>query len=279
MMLDGMKMLIVGHGFVGKAVDYGFTHPKVHKTIVDPKYPDSPKLSELNIGQFELIFVCVPTPFGADGKIDSSILESVMNDLKRGNAIHDNIIAIKSTVTPDILQKFKRHGLVYNPEFLTEKNANEQFISPPFHVIGGSYQDASRLGRYYKQYSMCNPCPIHYMGMEEASFVKYTINSFLALKVTFFNQMYDAAVEKGIDFNQVVGVVGQDRRIGHSHTKVPGFDGKQGYGGACFPKDTAALTKYTDKLSLLEKAIIINNQYRSQYDKDEREIAQNVNYG
>lgn len=279
MMIDKMKMLIVGHGFVGKAVDYGFSHPKVHKTIVDPKYPDSPKLQDLNIGQYELIFVCVPTPFGKDGKIDSSILEEVMSDLRRGNTIHDNIIAIKSTVTPDILRKIKGHGVVYNPEFLTEKSANEQFINPQFHVIGGAFTDAQRLGRYYKKYSLCNPCRIHYMGMEEASFVKYTINSFLALKVTFFNQLYDAAVQNDIDFNQVINVVGEDSRVGHSHTKVPGFDGKQGYGGACFPKDTSALTKFSDKLSLLEKAIIINNQYRSQYEKDEREIEQNVNYG
>lgn len=61
--------------------------------------------------------------------------------------------------------------------------------------------------------------------------------------------------------------------IGH------GFVGKQGYGGACFPKDTSAFTKYSDKLTLLEKCIMINNQYRLQYELDEREIEQNVDYG
>ena len=69
-----------------------------------------------------------------------------------------------------------------------------------------------------------------------------------------------------------------DSRIGSSHTKVPGFDGKQGYGGACFPKDTLAITKYTNKLTLLEKAIIINNDYRLQYELDDREKEQNVKY-
>jgi UDP-glucose 6-dehydrogenase len=82
-----------------------------------------------------------------------------------------------------------------------------------------------------------------------------------------------------VNFSTIINAVGSDKRIGHSHTRVPGFDGKQGYGGACFPKDTAAFTNYSNKLTLIEKAITINNQYRSQYEKDEREIAQNVNYG
>lgn len=277
-MLKKLKVLIVGHGFVGKAVDYGFSHPMVEKTIVDPKYPDSPKLEELYVGKYDLIFVCVPTPFGSGGSIDATILLGVMKKL-RGNAIHDNVIAIKSTVTPDILKKVEHHGVVYNPEFLTEKSANEQFINPPFHILGGQSSDCYRLLSYYQTYSLCAPCDHHIMSIAEASFVKYTINSFLATKVTFFNQIYDAAIDAGVNFSKIINAVGSDKRIGHSHTRVPGFDGKQGYGGACFPKDTAAFTHYSDKLTLLEKAITINNSYRSQYEKDEREIAQNVNYG
>ena len=70
-----------------------------------------------------------------------------------------------------------------------------------------------------------------------------------------------------------------DDRIGSSHTKVPGFDGKQGYGGACFPKDTLAFTKFSDQLTLLAKCVNINNEYRLQYELDNREIEQNVDYG
>lgn len=273
-----LQVLIIGHGFVGKAVDYGFSHPMVEKTIIDPKYPDSPRLEKLHVGKYDLIFVCVPTPFGDGGTIDATILLGVMEKL-RGKKIHDNIIAIKSTVTPDILEKVAYHGVVYNPEFLTEKSANEQFINPPFHIMGGAHGDTQRLASMYKNYSLCAPCDVHEMTIKEASFVKYTINSFLATKVTFFNQIYDAAIDAGVNFSKIINAVGSDKRIGHSHTRVPGFDGKQGYGGACFPKDTAAFTNYSNKLTLIEKAITINNQYRSQYEKDEREIAQNVNYG
>ena len=273
-----LQVLIVGHGFVGKAVDYGFSHPMVEKTIIDPKYPDSPRLEEHHVGKYDLIFVCVPTPFGDGGTIDATILLGVMEKL-RGKKIYDNIIAIKSTVTPDILEKVAAHGVVYNPEFLTEKSANEQFINPPFHIMGGAHGDTQRLASMYKNYSLCAPCDVHEMTIKEASFVKYTINSFLATKVTFFNQIYDAAIDAGVNFSTIINAVGSDKRIGHSHTRVPGFDGKQGYGGACFPKDTAAFTNYSNKLTLIEKAITINNQYRLQYEKDEREIEQNVNYG
>ena len=117
------------------------------------------------------------------------------------------------------------------------------------------------------------------MTVEEASFVKYTINSFLALKVTFFNQLYDAVGETDANFARIIQAVGSDPRIGHSHTKVPGFDGKQGFGGACFPKDVSALINTTKVFTILEECVTINNQYRNKYEKDDREVLQNINYG
>lgn len=271
-----MKMLIVGHGFVGKAVDYGFSHPKVEKTIVDPKY--NIHLKDVDVKQFGIVFVCVPTPFGSDG-IDSSILDDVMSYLIPKEPQEWPTVVIKSTVTPDVISKYDKSFIVYNPEFLTEKSANEQFISPQFHVFGGNPMTTQIVSKIYDKYSLCNPCPVMHMTLEEASFVKYTINSFLAMKVTFFNQLYDAIGEANADFTTIIKAVGLDERIGPSHTRVPGFDGKQGYGGACFPKDTSAFTKYSNKLTLLEECIKINNDYRSQYELDDREREQHVNYG
>ena len=266
-----MKVLIVGHGFVGQAVDYGFSHTQVEKTIVDPNYGLT--ISDVDVASFDIAFVCVPTPMGNDGAVDSSILDSVLCDL----VDHNLTIVVKSTVTPDITTNWPIN-VVYNPEFLTEKSANEQFASPPFHVLGG-WVDATRyVEQVYDEYSLCDPCPALHMTHEEASFVKYTINSFLAMKVLFFNQLYDAIGETNANFATIIKAVGMDGRIGSSHTKVPGFDGKQGYGGACFPKDTLAFTKFSDQLTLLAKCVNINNDYRLQYDLDEREIEQNVKY-
>ena len=267
-----MKLLIVGHGFVGKAVEFGFNHPNLEKTIVDPKYNVSVK--DITIEDHAIAFVCVPTPFGQDGSIDDSILSNVIEEL--GPNI---LIVIKSTVVPSFFNKFVDYNIVYNPEFLTEKSANEDFINPSFHVFGGSKTNTNFIENFYEEYSLCTPCPVYKMSLKEASFVKYGVNSFLAMKVTFFNKLYDSICREGQTFNKVVKAIGTDPRIGHSHTKVPGPDGKQGYGGACFPKDTAALVNFDPGFTLIEKCIKINNDYRSLYELDDREREQNVHYG
>lgn len=264
---------IIGHGFVGKSVDYGFTHNSVEKHVVDPIYGTSVR----DLPDCMFYFVCVPTPMGDDGVINSTILDNVMRYLLE---YRNGIIIVKSTVTPTIIKKYEGSGVVYNPEFLTEKSANELFVNPQFHIFGGAPMDTALVKELYETVSLCTPCPVFEMSLEEASFVKYTINTFLALKVTFFNQLYDAVAKTDANFSTIIKAVGSDSRIGHSHTKVPGFDGKKGFGGACFPKDTAAFVNFQrdNSLTLLEECIRVNNRYRSAYELDEREKAQNVNY-
>jgi UDPglucose 6-dehydrogenase len=271
-----MKLLIVGHGFVGKAVDYGFTHPDVEKTIIDPKYNNS--ITDVIISEYDATFVCVPTPMKADGSIDSSILDTVMDQINSQYRPRTAKIIIKSTVTPDIIKQHASDGVVYNPEFLREKTALEDFVSPEFHVFGGLNWDTIVVEELYSKYSLCKRCPTYHLSFEEASLVKYAINSFLATKITFFNQLYDTAVDNGINFNKVINAVSADSRIGLSHMRVPGFDGKRGFGGACFPKDTAALVAFTNKMTLVERAVEINNEYRSNYMLDEREQEQNISF-
>jgi nucleotide sugar dehydrogenase len=269
-----MKLLIVGHGFVGKAVDYGFTHPDVEKTIIDPKYGSN--IRDIVINDYDAVFICVPTPMSADGAINATILDSVLSFINSSYRARHKIIIIKSTVTPDIIEKHSGPGIVYNPEFLREKTALEDFVNPEFHVFGGSSFDTQAVEQLYNTYSLCKKCTTHHMGVKEASLVKYAINSFLATKVTFFNQLYDVAVDNKINFNQVINAVSADSRIATSHMRVPGFDHKRGFGGSCFPKDTAALTAFTDKMTLLERVININNNYRSSYALDDREKEQNI---
>ena len=273
-----MKILIIGHGFVGQAVDYAFQHPDIEKTIIDPKYGNS--LDDVDMSNYSVAFVCVPTPMGKDG-VDTSILHEVLNQIK-GNPldpqIKGNVVTIiKSTVTPDFFKNLP-DTVVYNPEFLVEQSAKNDIVNPDYHIIGGTEFYVSFVEKLYENYSLCSPCPVFKVSREEASMIKYAINSFLATKVTFFNQIYDACQRADMNFNKVIQAVGSDPRIGHSHTKVPGFDSKQGYGGACFPKDTSALVNYDKGFTLIEKCIRINNEYRSQYDLDEREKEQNVHY-
>lgn len=273
-----IKIGIIGHGFVGKAVSYGFTHRDVQQFIVDPQCGTT--IDSLPI-DCDVAFVCVPTPMGNDGRIDASILKSVLSELHNrfSYGLKRCLFVIKSTVTPDVIGDFAYDGVVYNPEFLAEKNAAYDFVNPQFHVFGGFEDDTSYLENVYKKYSLCSPCKTFHVSHVDASFIKYGINTFLATKVTFFNQLFDSVNnEPKANFAQIIAAIGTDNRIGSSHTKVPGFDGKQGFGGACFPKDCTAIFKYDNSLTLLQESIRINKEYRSKYELDEREKAQNVNY-
>ena len=265
---------IVGYGFVGKAVAYGFQDQVVK--IADPLYFNSSTKDFVN-GKFDVIFICVPTPMGENGKINSSIVEQVIDELKH----LDTILVLKSTVTPDIVARLaKEHGkkFVYNPEFLREATANRDFKYPTHHVFGGDPDTTNRLQCLYEDYSICDYAPTFHVSPDEASFVKYGINCFLASKVLFWNQFAEQCRNSGISYARVRDAISGDPRIGDSHTKVPGTDGRHGFGGACFTKDTAALVNLFPEFTVLKETIRANNKIRSQYELDEREVAQHVTY-
>ena len=272
-----INIAIVGHGYVGKAVDYGFSTSEVEKFIIDPLYGTT--INDLkHKTRLDAAFVCVPTPFGADGEIDSSIVEDVVEQLEHFACP----IVIKSTVTPDIVDRLstKNSLVVYNPEFLTEQNHLNDFINPPMHIFGGNEKTCQKVYHLYLLHSQCKPCPSHFMTAKEASFVKYGINSFLATKVLWFNQFKDIVDDWDGKYNVIVNAIGNDPRIGHSHTQVPGPDGRKGFGGACFPKDTNAFSTFAKgEFGVLDEVIKYNNNYRRVYDLDDREKEQKVNYG
>lgn len=270
-------MGIVGHGFVGQAVEYGFTNSLVDIDIADPRLGTS--IDDLS-DDIEAVFVAVPTPMGDDGKINASIVISVVEQLVESTQA---IIILKSTVTPDIVEaiaKMAPDRFVYNPEFLTEANAKHDFVEANFHVFGGNDRAVSKAIEYYIQYSNCyHLTNIWSCTAPEAAFVKYTINTFLATKVTFFNQLKDEVDNFGANFGNIIDIVEQDKRMGTSHMDVPGPDGKRGFGGACFPKDTAAMYNFSDNFELLKQVLTINNNYRKVYELDQREKEMNVTFG
>ena len=149
-----INIAIVGHGYVGKAVDHGFSTSQVDKHIIDPIYNTS--LNDIK-GKFRLdaAFVCVPTPFGPDGSINSSIVEDVVEQLSAFTCP----IIIKSTVTPDVVERLSKNSdVVYNPEFLTEANHLEDFVNPPMHIFGGNPMVTRRVQDLYEKHSQCKPC-------------------------------------------------------------------------------------------------------------------------
>lgn len=273
------KIAIIGYGFVGKAVEFGFRNPQNDIMIVDP-YQGYANIDDLEGYVPDFTFVCVPTPMGEDGNIDATTIKEVVGRLQN---MASGVVVIKSTVTPDLAEKLcKYKRFVYNPEFLTERNALNDFLNPQFHVLGGRPEFTKKVKNLYQYNSNCNPAPFYYMTAVEASLVKYGINTFLAMKVAWFNQWKDLTDSLGARYNVVSNAIGSDTRIGHSHTKVPGPDGKKGYGGSCFPKDTNAIWSFScddfgrTSLSILEYVIVANNRYRAEYDLDDREKEQKV---
>ena len=161
-------------------------------TICDPKYNvylddllDTVRPGE---SRFDATFVCVPTPFGEGGTIDDSIVNDVVELLTQVKA--SGIIVVKSTVTPDVIGRLSQLSarVVYNPEFLTEGRAFEDFVNPRIHVFGGHKEVCMQVNDLFMEASKCKPCPTVYVTPEEASFIKYGINCYLATKVLWFNQ-------------------------------------------------------------------------------------------
>ena len=277
-----LKLGIIGHGFVGKATDFGF-NKNIEKYIVDPKLGTN--IQDLEDFKPDIIFICVPTPMSDDGSQDSSIIEKVINELIITSP--SSVKVIKSTVLPSVLERVAKldNKIIYNPEFLREKHANKDFINSEMIILGGEKKSAVKVSAAYNNHSRCITANFVFTDLTTASLIKYSINTFLATKVVYFNELNSVFEKMNVKdkWETVVDVIAQDSRIGSSHMNVPGHDGRKGFGGACFPKDSLAFAKYAQSLgvgfSLLEKAIKVNNKIRSDYtDLDSREAEQNVSF-
>ena len=260
-----MNLGIIGRGFVGSAVANGF-NKDCDQIIVDPKYTDNTIEDVLDC---KLVFVCVPTPVSEDGSCNTTIANDVLTELNRLQ--YKGVVVIKSTIIPDYLHEFKKEfelKIVYNPEFLTEANANEDFKNPPFQVFGGKWRDCEVVEKAYLRHSSVRIVPTFKVDLTTASLLKYTINSWLATKVTFFNELKQLH-ELGssmVSWEQFTDMLSRDERIGNSHMQVPGPDGEPGFGGHCLPKDTEALLNYANKknikMSVLRKAVQTNKKIK-----------------
>jgi UDPglucose 6-dehydrogenase len=253
------QIIIAGYGFVGKAVGNAL-QDKNNICIVDPKYTTS-KID--HFPSAEGIIICVGTPANVLGDCDTSQIYEVMSQVPETMPV-----LIKCTARPDYLEKllkdFPNHKIVYSPEFLRAKTANEDFLNQTYMVMGGNDEDGFWQTLFQESLPKCKL--FFQVSIIEAAMIKYTTNAFLSLKVTFFNQIYDMCKINGADYDAVRQVLTHDSRIGSSHTLVPGFDGERGFGGACFPKDTEAFIHYADALqvshTLVESAVKYNKKVR-----------------
>ena len=266
--MSNLRLGVVGAGFVGSAVINGFDTPTVDMWIIDPQHSDT-TLTECLDQNPHLVFICVPTPQAPNGNVDVSVVDSVLLEIEQHN--YKGITVIKSTITPNHLIRFKKDynlNFVYNPEFLTEANSFNDFINPNMQVLGGKWRDCDRVEKAYARHSKVKTVPTYKVDLITASMIKYTINSWLATKVVWFNELHELFKASGANagWDTFTEILKTDPRMGNSHMQVPGPDGLFGFGGHCFPKDVSAFLQYAESnrvpQKLLDKANTYNKRYR-----------------
>ncbi len=209
------------------------------------------------------------------GECDLSIVRKALDEISSvatALSVQDYIVVIKSTIPPGTTEmlnnEYSNLDIVFNPEFLTEANAVEDYKNQNRIIVGGERPGSTKVKQIFAK--AFPKVPIIKTSSTIAEMIKYVTNTFLATKVSFANEMYQICQGLNIDYDKVIEYARYDERLGNSHWSVPGPDGDFGYGGHCFPKDIAALRYIAENLmidtTVLNSAIQKNNQVRTDLD-------------
>lgn len=293
-----MKITVVGTGYVGLVSGVCFSEFGFNVTCVDnnkqkieslqnkqpPIYEEGLEkllIKNMNAGRLsftydiaasvrdaDIVFIAVGTPPKEDGSADLTYVYTAIDEL----APHINreaVLVIKSTVpvgTTRGVQSYLREkgvdlSVAFNPEFLREGAAVDDFMSPDRVIIGVESRHAKEMLRKVYRPLYAFNTPIVFTGLETAELCKYASNAFLAVKIAFINEIADLCEVCGADVQEVALAMGLDKRIGDKFLQAG-----PGYGGSCFPKDTLALSSFAKKLgadmTIVDETVRSNNARR-----------------
>lgn len=243
---------VVGVGVVGRALYEASINAGIRTIGFDPFIPQFGELNE-TVLDCEVVFVSVPT-LTVDGVQQLGPLNDVCQKLK--DLAFQGVVCIRCTTLPGTCAGLKKvYGLriVHMPEFLTEANAEADFMAQDVLFVSGDRKD--RPAVFGAMFSIL-PRPkdgwrvFQVEDMRVTEFQKYFANCHKAIKVAFCNEIYQACLTTGVDYNDVRKFAIEVDGVGENHTKVPGPDKLLGYGGLCFPKDMAAFAAYLDSINV-----------------------------
>jgi len=247
-----MKIGIVGQGFVGNAVYQKF---KEYYDVLTYDLDETKCNSILEeVAKCDYVFTCLPTPMNGDGSCNTNIVEGVIKQIDEIGKTKG--IVVKSTIVPGTTQKWNdeyKTNIVFNPEFLTERNAVKDYENQNRIILGGPRPTTTHLKRIFSK--VFPSAYIIKTDSTHAEMVKYLTNTFLSTKVSFANEIYQICKGLDIDYDKVVEYATHDERLGKSHWNVPGHDGDFGFGGHCFPKDLSALLRLAEDLNVVDNVL------------------------
>jgi UDPglucose 6-dehydrogenase len=259
-----MKVGIIGYGYVGRAIAQCYND--IDLVVRDPKLKHSAELSDFN--QCDAVFICVPSPSNEDGSCDTSILEQTIRELLFTIVNKQIPIICKTTAPPSVYQRLLDQfpNIVHVPEFLTAANHIQDYFSTEYVILGGHDEWCEEARKIINGHLGVPRYACKSVDIKTAALYKYMMNSYLAAKVSFMNEFAELAKAENVWWNDIVELASYDQRIGLTHMDVPGPDGQYGWGGACFPKDVAAIIKEAENLNvdftLMKDIIALNNKHR-----------------
>lgn len=247
---------IVGDNAITQYLRFGFSKPRNEVIHV----AGAIDIEDLIDAEPHIIFIATDTTINEDGVTEATILEDqVLRCLARTNAG----IVIKTTMPIELVDRLcsKNKRIVYNPDMVTETNTAQEKSNQIAQILGGHPAATMALQEIYYRFSQLKIHSFGHVAAVEAALIEHGIAAALAMKATFYNQLYDVCADYKTSYTNISGYIGQDPRIGSSMNSVPTMNLNRGYDNPRVITAVKDLLKFNERFTLLKECDIMNDSY------------------